>query len=175
MAHTDARLGMWRDKTLFWGCVALAWAALCGELAWEASGREYWRIYPFLMMAVMGLVPVWRLALVTTVRANAEGLLVRNRFRTWHIEWRDIERFTWEWGEGPRLELHDGSRVRLDAYAGWPAGSRKQQVIETIEWGRRRGSASGTPNTSSQAAWGAAEGILVVSIIATFAILLTAP
>ncbi|MGY4919840.1 hypothetical protein ACWD9K_32395 [Streptomyces sp. 900116325] len=171
----DARLGRWRDKTLFWGFVVLLWAAFCGELVREVSGREYWRVFPFLMMAILGLVPVWRLALVPTIRANADGLLIRNRFQKWHIGWRDIERLTWEFGEGPRLCLRDGRWVRVDAYTAWPAGSRRQRVIETIHSGRERATESGASDTTAKAAWGLAESVLVISIITTFAILLTAP
>lgn len=178
MAHAGAGLGRWRDRTVFWVCVALAWVALCAELIREVPQPKSWHVYPFLTLMVMGLVPLWRLNLVTTVRANAEYLLVRNRFRTWHVEWRDIEDVLCEWGEGPWLRLRDGRGVRLDAYLSWPAGDRRRRLGETMETWRRQGAASesdGMASTSSKLTWGIAEGILVFAYVANAAILLSWP
>lgn len=174
MAHDDVRLGRWHDKTVFWGFVALLWVAFCGELVREASGREYWRIYPFLMMAILGLVAIWRIILAPTIRVNADCLLVRNRFQKWCIRGCDVERITWESGEGPRIWLRNGRWVSVDAYRAWPAGGRRERVIEMIHSGCERATASETLDTTVKAAWGLAEGILVLSVVTTFTILLTA-
>lgn len=124
-------------KTLCWVIVLIVWLAFCAELVSGVRHLEPWRRAAFCTMAAMGGYWIWRFSLCTYLRASASALTVRNRFTKWHIPFDDIADMTWLPGEGPLLTLRSGPVVRLDAYAGRPAGHLGRQVMTgLVEAGR---------------------------------------
>lgn len=116
-------------KTVCWVIVLIVWLAFCAELVREVWFLEPWRRAAFCTMAAMGGYWIWRFSLCTYLKASASALTVRNRFTKWHIPFDDIADMTWLPGEGPLLTLRSGPVVRLDAYAGWPAGHLGRQAM----------------------------------------------
>ncbi|NNN37464.1 hypothetical protein HLK59_45490 [Streptomyces sp. S3(2020)] len=157
MEIASRRLG----KTVFWVILLIMWLAFCAELLREVWHLETWRRAAFYMLAAMGVYWIWRSGLCTYLKASPTALTVRNRFTRWHIPFDDIADMTWIPGEGPQLTLRSGPTVRLDAYAGWPAGQLGRQVMaDLVE--ARRSRPDGTPEVSSRRrASGMAELLLV--------------
>lgn len=157
-------------KTVCWVIVLILWLVLCFDLLSEVWHLEPWRRAAFCTLAAMGIYWVWRFGLCTYLKASPSALTVRNRFSKWHVPFRDIADVTWIPGQGPQLTLHSGPTVRLDAYAGWPAGRRGRQMMADLT-AALRGSPSGAAEISSnQRASGIAE-LLLVSVWAWFYVL----
>ncbi|MBT1091257.1 hypothetical protein [Streptomyces sp. Tu102] len=148
-------------RTVCWVIVLIVWLAFCAELVREVWFLEPWRRAAFCTMAAMGGYWIWRFSLCTYLKASVSALTVRNRFTKWHIPFGDIADMTWLPGEGPLLTLRSGPVVRLDAYAGWPAGHLGRQAMTgLVEAGRSRSDDTPEPS-SARRAGGVAELLLV--------------
>lgn len=148
-------------KTVCWVIVLILWLAFCADLLRGVWHLEAWRRVAFCTLAAMGAYWVWRSSLCVYLKASPTALTVRNRFSRWHVPFSDIADVTWLPGEGPRLRLHSGPTVRLDAYTGWPAGRLGRQMMTDLT-DAGRCSSSGTPEVSSKRrASGLAELILL--------------
>ncbi|MGW6471247.1 hypothetical protein [Streptomyces sp. JHA19] len=148
-------------KTVCWVIVLILWLAFCADLLSGVWHLEAWRRAAFCTLAAMGVYWVWRSSLCVYLKASPTALTVRNRFSRWHVPFSDIADVTWLAGEGPRLRLHSGPTVRLDAYAGWPAGHLGRQMLTDLT-DARRSSPSGTTEVSSKRrAFGPAELLLL--------------
>lgn len=157
-------------KTVCWVIVLILWLAFCADLLHGVWHLEAWRRAAFCTLAAMGIYWVWRFGLCAYLKASPTALTVRNRFSRWHIPFSDIADVTWIPGQGPELTLHSGPTVRLNAYAGWPAGRLGRQMMTDLT-DAPRGSASGTAEISSnQRASGIAE-LLLLSVWAWFYVL----
>ncbi|MFF1323154.1 MULTISPECIES: hypothetical protein [Streptomyces] len=158
-------------KTVCWVIVLIVWLAFCAELLREVRYLEPWRRAAFCTMAAMGSYWIWRFSLCTYLRASASALTVRNRFTKWHIPFDDIADMTWLPGEGPLLSLRSGPVVRLDAYAGWPAGHLGRQVMTgLVEAGRTR--PDGTPEPSGNRLAGGVAELLLVGVWVWFEVVI---
>ncbi|MFI0964082.1 hypothetical protein ACH4S8_22080 [Streptomyces sp. NPDC021080] len=163
MAVASRRVG----RTVCWIVVLILWLALCAELLREVWHLEAWQRLAFCTLAGMGSYYVWRLGLCAYINAGPTALTVRNRFSRWHIPYSDIADVTWLPGQGPRLALHSGPTVRLDAYTGWPAGPLGRQMMTDLT-DVCRSSASGTPAVSSKRLASGIAEVLLLSLGAWF-------
>ncbi|MFJ2000906.1 sterol desaturase family protein [Streptomyces chartreusis] len=158
-------------KTVCWVIVLIVWLAFCAELVRGVRDSEPWRRAAFGTLAAMGGYWIWRFSLCTYLKASASALTVRNRFTKWHIPFGDIADMTWLPGEGPLLTLRSGPVVRLDAYAGWPAGHLGRQVMTSlVEAGRGR--PEDTPEPSSDRRAGGVAELLLVGVWVWFEVVI---
>ncbi|MGW6791973.1 hypothetical protein [Streptomyces chartreusis] len=149
-------------RTVCWVIVLIVWLAFCAELVRGVWYLEPWRRAAFCALAATGGYWIWRFSLCTYLRASASALMVRNRFTKWHIPFDDIADMTWLPGEGPLL-TRSGPVVRLDAYAGWPAGHLGRQAMTGLaEAGRGR--FDDTPEASSARRVGGVPELLLVGV-----------
>ncbi|MFE7274045.1 hypothetical protein [Streptomyces sp. NPDC057623] len=150
-------------KTICWATVLTLWLAFCAELLWEVWDLEAWRRVPFCTLAASGAYGVWRAGLCGHIRTDGVSLTLRNRFSRWHIPFSDIAEMSWTPGQGPLLRLHSGPTVRIDAYAGWPAGQSGRRLLAEVT--ARCGSGPGsTPQTSRRSRAGGVAELLVLAV-----------
>ncbi|MFF4275715.1 hypothetical protein [Streptomyces sp. NPDC001536] len=157
-------------KTVCWVIVLILWLVFCADLLRGVWHLEAWRRAAFCTLAAMGSYWVWRFGLCAYLKASPTALTVRNRFSRWHVPFSDIADVTWTAGQGPELTLHSGPTVRLNAYAGWPAGRLGRQMMTDLNDARRRSPSGVAEISSNQRASGIAE-LLLVSVWAVFYVL----
>lgn len=150
-------------KTVCWVIVLVLWLVLCADLLRGVWHLEAWRRVAFCTLAAMGVYYVWRFGLCAHLKASPTALTVRNRFSRWHVPFSDIADVTWLPGQGPRLTLHSGPTVRLDAYAGWPAGRLGRQMMTDLI-AARRSSPSDTPEVGNKRRAGGVAELLLLSV-----------
>ncbi|MEU5324368.1 hypothetical protein AB0G67_47825 [Streptomyces sp. NPDC021056] len=157
-------------KTACWVIVLILWLALCADLLHGVWHLEAWRRAAFCTLAAMGTYWVWRFSLCAYLKTSPTALTVRNRFSRWHVPFSDIADVTWIVGQGPQLTLHSGPTVRLDAYAGWPAGRLGRQMMTDLTDQLHNSPSDTAEVSSSQRASGIAE-LLLLSVWAWFYVL----